>query len=80
LGDDIHAVQSNTDTLVAACREIGLQVNVEETKYMITSRNAEEEGNRNMTINNETIEKVNKFKYLGAYITGRNEVAEEIVI
>jgi hypothetical protein len=78
LGDDIHELQSNTDTLVAACSEIGLQVNVEKTKYMITSRNAEEEGNRNITINNMTIEKVNKFKYLGAYITSRNEVAEEI--
>jgi threonine dehydratase len=53
-------------------------VNVEKIKYLITSRNAEEEGNRNITINKETIEKVNKFKYLGAYITSRNEVAEEI--
>jgi hypothetical protein len=42
------------------------------------SRNVEEEGNRNITINNEIIEKVNKFKYLGAYVTNRNEVTEEI--
>jgi len=39
IGDDIDALQSNTDVLVEACDEIGLQVNVEKTKYMITSRN-----------------------------------------
>ena len=52
VGDDIHALQSNTDTLVTSYNEIGLQVNVEKTKYMITSRYSEEEGNRNITINN----------------------------
>ena len=46
IGDDIDAIQSNTEVLVEACDEIGLQVNVEKTKYMITSRNTENEGNR----------------------------------
>ena len=31
----------NTDVLVEAYDEIGLQVNVEKAKYMITSRNTE---------------------------------------
>ena len=67
------------EVLVEACDEIGLQVNVEKTKYMIiTSRNTEDEGNRHITIKNEIIEKVNKFKYLGAYVTSKNEVTEEI--
>jgi len=39
--DDIHALQSNTDVLVEACGEIGLQLNIEITKYMITNRNTE---------------------------------------
>ena len=78
IGDDIDALQSNSEVLVEACDEIGLQVNVEKTKYMITSRNTEDEGNRHITIKNEIIEKVNKFKYLGAYVTSKNEVTEEI--
>ena len=45
IGDDIDALQSNTDVLVEACDEIGLQVNIDKTKYMITSRNTGNEGN-----------------------------------
>ena len=45
---------------------------------MITSRNAQEDGNINITVKNENIEKVDKFEYLGAYVTSRNEVMEEI--
>ena len=77
IGDDIDALQSNSEVLVEACDEIGLQVNVEKTKYMITSRNTENEGYRYITIKNENIEKVNKFKYLGAYVKRKNEVTEE---
>jgi len=31
IGDDIDALQCNTDVLVEACDEIGLQVNIEKT-------------------------------------------------
>jgi len=31
-----------------------------------------------ITIKNKNIEKVNKFKYLGAYVTSKNGVTEEI--
>jgi len=33
----IDALQSNIEVLVEACDEIGLQVNIDKTKYMITS-------------------------------------------
>ena len=72
LGDNIDALQSNTNILVEACDEIGLQVNVQKTKYKITSRNTGDEGNRYITIKNEILEKVNKFKYLGACVTSKN--------
>jgi len=45
---------------------------------MITSRNTGNEGNKNIRIRGEVIEKVNKFKYLGAYVTSKNEVTEKI--
>jgi len=45
---------------------------------MITSRNIENEGNWYTAIKNENTEKVNKFKYLRAYVTSKNEVTEEI--
>jgi len=36
---DIDALQSNIVILVEACVEIGLQVNIDKTKYIITRRN-----------------------------------------
>jgi hypothetical protein len=33
LGGSVHAVKKNTEALVAATREIGLQVNADKTKY-----------------------------------------------
>jgi len=78
IGDDIDAVQSNTDALVEACDEIGLQVSKDKTKYMKTSRSTGNEGIKNIRIKDEVIEKVNKFRNLGAYVTSKNEVTEEI--
>jgi len=78
IGEDTEVLQSKTDALVKACEEIGLQINIDKTKYMITSRNTGNEGNKNIIIRDEVIEKVNKFKYLGAYVTSKNEVTDEI--
>jgi hypothetical protein len=33
----VHAVKKNTETLVVASKEIGLEVNAEKTKYMVMS-------------------------------------------
>jgi hypothetical protein len=37
-GDNIDTVQKNTQTLIDACKEVGLEVNTVETKYMSLSR------------------------------------------
>ena len=36
LGGSIHTVKENAEALVVATREIGLEVNADETKYMIS--------------------------------------------
>ena len=38
LGRSVDTVQKNAEALVAATKEIGLEVNVHKTKYMIVSR------------------------------------------
>lgn len=43
----IYIVQHNSDVLVEVCEEVGLQANLEETKYMLINRDTEDEGNRN---------------------------------
>jgi hypothetical protein len=38
LGDNIDTVKKNTETLIDASKEVGLEINVEKTKYMLLSR------------------------------------------
>ena len=38
LGGSIHTLKENAEALVAATREIGLEVSADKTKYMIMSQ------------------------------------------
>jgi hypothetical protein len=38
LGDNIDTIKKNAETLIDASKEIGLEINVEKTKYMLLSR------------------------------------------
>jgi hypothetical protein len=38
LGGSIHTITKNTEALLIASKEIGLEVNAEKTKYMVMSR------------------------------------------
>jgi hypothetical protein len=38
LGRSLHTVNTNTEALVVACKEFGLEVNGDKTEYMVVSR------------------------------------------
>jgi hypothetical protein len=38
LGGGMHNVKENAEALIVASKEIGLEVNVDKTKYMVTSQ------------------------------------------
>jgi hypothetical protein len=40
LDDDINTIKENTETLSETSRDMGLEINAEETKYMIMSRHS----------------------------------------
>jgi len=37
LGRSVHTIKNNTEALVIASKEIGLEVNADKTKYMVMS-------------------------------------------
>jgi hypothetical protein len=38
LGDNIDTIKTNTETFIDASKEVGLETNVEKTKFMLMSR------------------------------------------
>jgi hypothetical protein len=57
LGESIHTIKKNTEALVASGEEIGLQVDAEESKYMVTSRDQNAGQNHNIKIDNKSFER-----------------------
>jgi hypothetical protein len=65
LGGIVHAVKKNTEALVAATKETGLEVSADKTKYMVMSRDQNAGQNRSIKIDNSSFQMVEEFKYLG---------------
>jgi hypothetical protein len=78
LGDSVNTIRENSETLLEASRDIGLEINAEKTKYMIMCRHPNSGQNQNIRIANESFEKVEKFKYLVTTLTNQNGLHDEI--
>ena len=82
--DDVDLIAENDEDLInmvntykGVAEKIGLQINYTKTKLMCMSRR-NNNNNRNFEIDQESIERVTKFKYLGVTITDGNKMNEEI--
>ena len=56
----IHTLKENAEALVAATREIRLEVSADKTKYMVISRDQNAGQNHSVRIDNSTFERVGR--------------------
>jgi hypothetical protein len=78
LEEGVHTVKKNAEALVAATKEIGLEVNAHKTKYMTVFPDQNAGRIHSMKMDNSSIERVEEFKYLGITLTNQNSIQEEI--
>ena len=69
LGGSIHTIKRNTEALVAASKETGLEVNADKTKCMIMSQDKNEGRSHSIKIDSSSFERLEEFKYLGTILT-----------
>jgi hypothetical protein len=64
MGGSVRTLRKNTKALVVASKETGLEVNAENTKYMVMSRDENAGRSHSIKIDSSSFERVEQFKYL----------------
>jgi hypothetical protein len=77
LGENINTIK-NTEGLLEASMEVGLEADTEKTKCMVVSHHQNVGQNHSFMIADKSFENVTKFKYLGTTVTNKNCIHKEI--
>jgi len=78
LGGSVHTVEKSAENLVVASKEIGIEVNVDKSQYMIMSRDQNAGRSHSIKIDNTSFERVEQFKFLGIALRNQNCSQEEL--
>jgi hypothetical protein len=77
VGENINIIKK-AEALLDAGKEIGLEVNVEKTKYLFMSRHQTTGQNHYIKAANKSFENMAELKYLGMTLTTQNCIHKEI--
>jgi hypothetical protein len=77
MGGSVLTVKEKEEALVVASKEIGLEVNVGKTKYMVMSRDQNAGQSHNLNVN-MSFEIVEQFKYLRTNLSNQNCIQESM--
>jgi hypothetical protein len=69
LDENINIIKKNTEPILDASEEVGLEVNGEKAKYMSMSRHQTTEPDHYIRATNTFLENVAKLKYFGITVT-----------
>jgi hypothetical protein len=73
LGDNIDSIKKIAETLIGAIKEVDLEVNIKETKYMLLSRHQNAGQNYHVNTANRSFENVAHFRCLGKTVSNRSK-------
>jgi len=65
LGGTVRTIEKNTEALLVASKETGLEVNADKTKYTIMSRHQNAGRTHSIQTDSSSFERAEEFKYLG---------------
>jgi hypothetical protein len=74
----MYVLQKKHELSVGTSKEVGLEVNVENTKYMLLSHHQNAGQNWDIKVANKSFENVSLFVYLGSTVTNQNLIQEVI--
>ena len=72
LSGRVHTIKKNTDALIVASKETGLEVNVDKNKYMVKSLDQNAGTNHSVKADNSSFGKVDEFRYLETTLVNQN--------
>jgi hypothetical protein len=78
VGENIDTIKKNTKALLSARKEVGREVNPENSKYMLMSRIQKIWQKHSIKIESRSFEDVAKIKYLGTTLTDQIRMQGEI--
>jgi hypothetical protein len=72
LGDTTGTIKKNTETLIDDRKEVGLEINVENIKYMLLPCHQNVGQNQDINVAKRSFENVSQFIYLGLTVRNQN--------